>query len=106
MGSTKMPAPKLTIFNRELKENEFGITMGIYIALNTKIIQLGPNWDGQIWENHPIVALLKIISLLALLYVLTLKINDNGYKKWQAFLWLIPFLGPIYVLYLAFTDNH
>lgn len=105
MGATKAASQKQSMFHRVSKANAFSIVMGIYLAFNTRIVQLGPNWDGPLWEIHPLAAILKIMSLLALLYVLAMKIEENGYKKWQALLWLVPLLGPVYVLYLAFSNN-
>lgn len=105
MGSIKAPSQKQSMFHRAVKTNAFSIVMGIYLAFNTRIVQLGPNWDGPLWEIHPIAAILKLMSLLALLYVLAMKLEENGYKKWQALLWLVPLLGPMYVLYLAFSNT-
>lgn len=46
MGATKAASQKQSMFHRVSKANAFSIVMGIYLAFNTRIVQLGPNWDG------------------------------------------------------------
>lgn len=105
MNTTKGTARKFSFFYSRFSGKAFGIVLGFYIVLNSNAIDLGSSWSGLFLEVNPIITLIRLLTMFMLIYILMLKIGENGRARWQALLWLIPIVGPIYVLYLAFSDN-
>lgn len=92
-------------FERELNLGELIGAGMLYAFCFSKYVSLGPAWDNPTWSSSPFIFSLKLAVLLFFLYVVTLRLRQNGYPKWQSILWFIPLVGPLYVIYLLFTKK-